>query len=374
MSDWQRTTTSTRPRTMSWLQKQRRSVRLTATLILLLLASLALAQWDTEDSGTQSSLRAVHNTSPGVAWASGTNGVVLRSEDDGYLWQQCAIPPDAGSLDFRGLWAWNANHAVVMSSGRGSASRLYETTDGCVHWRLIFTNREPEGFWDAIAFWNPQQGLLLGDPVNGRFTIFRTEDGGQHWSQVESAGLDASPGESAFAASNSALALSPENMNAYFATGGPGESRVFRFRPGVRGQPGSWRPVKLPMSQKAESAGIFSIAFRDSSHGVAVGGDYKQPNHREHTSAWTWDAGLTWVEASTPPSGYRSAVAWDRNTQTWITVGPNGSDVSYDDGKSWGQIDRAGWNAMSLPWVVGPDGRIGKLKAFTLKSHDKSLK
>jgi photosystem II stability/assembly factor-like uncharacterized protein len=351
----------------------RRFVRLAATVIPLAFASSALAQWDAEHSGTKSTLRAVHNAGSSVVWASGTNGVVLRSEDDGYLWQQCAIPPDAGNLDFRGVWGWDANYAIAMSSGPGSASRLYETSDGCAHWHLVFANRETTGFWDAIAFWNQQQGMLLGDPVNGRFTIFRTNDGGRHWLHDESAGLEADPhGESAFAASNSALALGPDGMSAYFATGGPGGSRIFHFHPGVRNRPGIWTSAKLPLSQNTETAGIFSIGFRDSRHGVAVGGDFKQPNQRGNTAARTSDGGLTWTAASDPPSGYRSALAWDHNSQIWIAVGPNGSNVSYDDGETWRQFDKAGWNALGLPWVVGPEGRIGMLNESALKRRHRS--
>jgi photosystem II stability/assembly factor-like uncharacterized protein len=315
----------------------------------------------------------VHNTGSGVVWASGTNGVVLRSEDDGYLWQQCAIPPDAGKLDVRGIWGWDANHAIAMSSGPGSASRLYETTDGCAHWHLLFTNPDPAGFWDAIAFWNQQQGMLVGDPVNGRFIIFQTDDGGRHWSRDESAGLEADPrGESVFAASNSALTLSPDGISAYFVTGGPSGSRIFHFHPGVRGQPGKWASVKIPLWHSTETAGLFSIGFRDSKHGVTVGGDHKQPNQGENTAAWSSDGGFTWAAASDPPSGYRSAVAWDQNSDGWIAVGPNGSDVSYDDGKTWRQFDKAGWNALSLPWAVGPDGRIGMFNESALKRRHKS--
>src|SRR5205807_1653268 len=149
------------------------------------------------------------------------------------------------------------------------------------------TNRESTGFWDAIAFWNQHQGMLLGDPVNGRFMIFRTKDGGRHWSHDECPGLEAdSRGESAFAASNSALALSPDGMSAYFVTGGPGGFRIFHFHPGVRGQPGSWTSVKLPLLHNTETAGIFSIGFRDSRHGVAAGGDYKRRNQHENTAVW----------------------------------------------------------------------------------------
>jgi len=39
--------------------------------------------------------------------------------------------------------------------------------------------------------------------------------------------------------------------------------------------------------------------------------------------------------SQTPPHGYRSAVAYDPNHKLWITVGPNGTDISTDDGKNW---------------------------------------
>ncbi len=341
---------------------RKRYAPLIGVILLLALAPQASAQWDAEDSGTKSSLRAVHSAGPGVAWASGTKGVVLRSEDDGYLWQQCAIPPDAANLDFRGLWAWDANHALVMSSGPGPASRLYETTDGCAHWRPLLTNPDSAGFWDVIVFSNKEQGMLLGDPVNGRFTIYRTEDGGHHWTHDASAGLAAdSRGEGAFAASNSALALSPDGTSAYFGTGGPGGSRIFHFQSEVSGHSGSWTSVQLPLPHNSDSAGIFSTAFRDAKHGVAVGGDYQHPNQHENTAAWTSDGGVAWFPASHSPSGYRSAVAWDAKAHAWIAVGPNGSDVSYDDGKTWQQFEKAAWNALSLPWAVGPDGKIARL-------------
>jgi hypothetical protein len=79
--------------------------------------------------------------------------------------------------------------------------------------------------------------------------------------------------------------------------------------------------------------------------------------------------------AQTPPHGYRSSVAYSPTTKTWITVGPNGTDISTDDGRNWRALkttpaeppeaDRD-WNALSLPFVVGPHGRIGKLRLEAL--------
>ncbi len=64
-------------------------------------------------------------------------------------------------------------------------------------------------------------------------------------------------------------------------------------------------------------------------------------------------------------------------TQAWITVGPNGTDISTDDGRNWralkpcpGEPAHADqhWNALSLPFVVGPKGRIGKREPEALKA------
>src|SRR5580692_10939845 len=178
---------------------------------------------DIEDSHTTASLRGIHNVGGGVAWASGTNGTVLRTEDGGYLWQTCTIPPGAEKLDFRGIQAFDRNTAIVMSSGKGDISRLYKTTDGCRTWKLILTNPDPEGFWDAIQFTaNHETGLLYGDPVEGQFVEFSTSDFGEHWLRSTNA-PSAREGESLFAASNSSLLY--QAGKALIVTGGPSGSR-----------------------------------------------------------------------------------------------------------------------------------------------------
>jgi photosystem II stability/assembly factor-like uncharacterized protein len=110
-------------------------------------------------------LRGIDSVGKGIAWASGTNGTVLRTEDGGYLWQKCTVPPGAEKLDFRGIQAFDENTAIVMSSGKGDLSRLYKTTDGCQSWKLVFTNPDKDGFWDALEFLDAKHGYLLGDPV-----------------------------------------------------------------------------------------------------------------------------------------------------------------------------------------------------------------
>src|SRR6201989_3167845 len=98
--------------------------------------------WEVEHSGTNQPLRGIHAVGNGVAWASGAHGTVLRTEDSGFVWQRCAMPEGAEKLDFRSVWAWDAQRAMVMSSGPGEQSRLYRTTDGCAHWTALGTNQD----------------------------------------------------------------------------------------------------------------------------------------------------------------------------------------------------------------------------------------
>ncbi len=355
----------------------------------------AFAQWEMQHSDTTVDLRGIESVGGGVAWASGTRGTVLRTEDGGYLWQGCTTPPGAGQLDFRGIQAFDENTAIVMSSGKGDLSRLYKTTDGCQSWKLLFTNPDQDGFWDSIVMADRQHGWLLGDPVHGSFVIGETHDGGSSFSGFggESSqgngggegGLEAG-GRGAFAASNSSLAhRTPTPSSApcalpllYFGTSGPDGAVVLRAAgspPGCASGARQWSRSVVPMAGGSSTAGVFSLALRDDRHLVAAGGDYRKPGSRQGTAAFSSDGGQHWQPAQTPPHGYRSAVAYDAASRAWIAVGPNGSDDSTDDGRNWrplrpGPEDQPGsdrdWNALSLPFVVGPHGRIGKLRGDAL--------
>ncbi len=105
-------------------------------------------------------------------------------------------------------------------------------------------------------------------------------------------------------------------------------------------------------------------------------------NQACRTGSITTDGGKSWTAATTPPHGFRSAVAYDANTKTWITVGPNGTDISTDDGRNWRALHPdpkfneapdadQHWNALSLPYAVGPHGRIATLRPSAL-NHPRS--
>lgn len=322
--------------------------------------------WSAQVSGTTQRLRAVSAVSPDVAWASGAHGVVLKTIDRGRTWQLLRVP-DGDELDFRDIEAFDAQTAYVLSVGHGASSRIYKTVDGGAHWTLQFINGEGAGFYNAIAFWNRDRGLAFGDPVAGRFTVLRTENGGDSWTRTPKEMPAALPGESAFAASGGCLAVNGRS-DAWFGTGGASRARVFRTGDGGR----SWSVADTPVIAGRDSAGVFALTFADAQHGVAVGGDFREEDAMNANLASTSDGGRTWtsIGASRLP-GLRSSVAFIPGSKGLglIAVGPRGSDLSADGGRTWMPLGGDGSHALALTgathaqaiWAVGENGRILKL-------------
>jgi photosystem II stability/assembly factor-like uncharacterized protein len=282
----------------------------------LLLFAIAFGQSGPriQTSHTTENLRGVSAVSRQVAWASGTHGTYLRTTDGGQTWIPAQVP-DAATLDFRAVVAFSADEAFLMSAGPGDQSRIYHTTDAGQHWKLQLTNTNPKGFFDSMAFWDPKHGTVVGDPIpdekgKQKFEVLETEDG-ESWHPIPPSQLpEAVEGEGAFAASNSCIAIlrAPSaDPNIWFASGGK-VARVFHSPDLGK----TWEAFNTPILHGPESAGIFSIAFRDAQHGVIAGGDYKHPDDDGPNLAFTDDGGKTWSLSPLKPQAFFSAAAYDQ--------------------------------------------------------------
>lgn len=314
--------------------------------------------WQLTDTGTTARFRGLAPVSASVAWVAGAAGTVLRTVDGGKHWSSVG-PADASALEFRDIEAFDARRAVALTIGEGADSRVYATSDGGRHWTETFRNDDPNAFYDCMTFLDQRHGLALSDPVGGKFRILATDDGGRHWQVRPTAGMPAAlDGEFAFAASGTCLVST--QGRAYFASGGGSAARIFSSRDGGR----NWSVVDSPIPSGA-SAGIYSLAFADPAHGIAVGGDYTTPTAAPSGSAYL--AGRRWTVSRTVPGEYRSGAAWLGRGPVALTVGPTGSDVSFDGGRTWKAFDGGSFDAVLCAhdgacWASGEQGRVAKLR------------
>lgn len=328
-----------------------------AAVLLGLGAAVVSAPWQPQAIDSDADLRGLCAVSADVAWVSGTKGTFGRTTDGGKTWSVGTVP-GAAKLDFRDVEAFGESTAYLLSAGPGEDSRIYKTVDGGKTWALQFKNSDPRAFFDAIAFWDDKNGIVLGDPVMGQFQLLFTEDGGRNWKALPRLNLPpALPQEGAFAASGTCL-VSHGQTDVWFCTGGGTKARVFCSND--RGR--NWSVSETPILAGAESAGIFSLAFRDRDHGMIVGGDYRKPNDAGATAAMTSDGGKTWTLLDRP-FPFRSCVAWAKDR--WVAVGTSGSHWSLDGGLTWTLLDREKYNTVAFTatgagWAVGPGGRIAR--------------
>jgi photosystem II stability/assembly factor-like uncharacterized protein len=326
--------------------------------IILISPVLCVAQRFTAvDSPTQESLRGLSAPSAEVLWASGTHGTYLRSLDSGKSWAVGQVP-GAEQLDFRDVEAFSSDEAYLLSIGSGDLSRVYKTTDGGKHWSLQFTNPEPKGFYDCMAFWDTDHGIAVGDPVDGRVELITTGDGGKTWTALPTASrprvLEGETGS--FAASGTCVMVQPPG-HAWFVTGGK-KARVFHSADWGK----TWSVAETPLTHGNESSGIFSIAFQDAQRGVIGGGDYKNPEQNGPNLAFTQDGGMTWQLAKASPQWFFSAVSFSPGSSRGIlAVGSTRAAFLRDTvwEKVWElELNAARFYAPGKAIAVGPQGRI----------------
>jgi photosystem II stability/assembly factor-like uncharacterized protein len=115
--------------------------------------------------------------------------------------------PTTERADSRDVDGFNDRVAYVLSIGSGESSRIYKTVDGGGHWDLQFANTDPKVFLDAMTFADGTHGVAFSDSVDGAFVVLTTSDG-RTWTRIPVDRLPrALPGEGAFAASGSNIAM-----------------------------------------------------------------------------------------------------------------------------------------------------------------------
>ncbi|NNK80239.1 MAG: hypothetical protein HKO93_01990 [Flavobacteriales bacterium] len=308
-------------------------------------------------SVTDSHIRGLHLIDETSGWASGSKGTFLRMTD-GNTWVEHSIQGYT-RLDFRDIHGFDSLNAVIMASG--SEGKILRTKNGGRSWQEVYSDISEGVFLDGMDF-NDSLGICYGDPINGRFYGVYTLDQGRTWTKSSMKGFpEPLSAEAGYAASGTGIVVMDDRE--YTATGGGSSARVIRS---MRELEMDFRTEALDTPIKSEEGcGIFSIAFKNNSQGVAVGGCYLDSTSTDGNCAVTFNAGNDWLLVdSLPPSGYRSCVAYSDVDDFYLTCGRTGIDVSVDDGLTWKSISTEGYFTCSIAessaWLMGRSGKMAK--------------
>jgi hypothetical protein len=309
-------------------------------------------------SGVKTSLRGLSVVNDQVVWVSGSNGMVGRSTNGGKDWKWFVVK-GFEKTDFRDIEAFDGATAVIM--GVGEPAYILRTVDGGTNWKVVYENKTKGMFLDAMEFWNEQAGVVVGDPINGRFVIVRSFDGGSTWKDIpDQYRPKADSGEGCFAASGTNIrALA--NDEAVFVSGGL-TSNIF-----IRDS-----KIHLPIIQGKESTGANSVAVWDrfrrkgADQIVVVGGDFSADTSTLQNCAYSTDRGKTWQSPKTGPHGYRSCVEYLAKKQL-VACGLTGVDYTLDNANTWTLISKESFHVCriaksgSTVFLAGVNGKVGKL-------------
>jgi len=309
---------------MPTLQLVRLKKRSLSLLVCLLLAAPLFAQQaDSLNVGVNTAIRALQVVNDSVLWFGGNKGWLGRSSDGGKNWK--LWQPAGEQADFRSLQAIDALNAIAATTTR--PANIIRTHDGGKTWKRVYQSRDTTVFINGMDFWNENDGVLFGDPIENRLFLMRTTDGGRSWDNFpdEQKPIFAA-GEACFAASGTAIRAVGDST-LVIVSGGSVSRLWYSYD---RGQ--SWQNTKTPLQQGLPSMGAFSVAVAPDSHYVVVGGDYTAEDLAV-AQIGLLDSGIWWIPR-TSTRGYRESVAVI-DTFFWLATGPSGSDITFNGGLDW---------------------------------------
>ena len=283
-----------------------------------------MPSWKHVDINTKQGFRGLAAVDASTAWVGGSAGGVWRTTDAGKTWHKVG-PELTKPLLFRDVEAIDADHAQILAIGPGRKSRIYRTTDGGATWERTFTNKDQDAFYDCMAMYpDGVHGLAMSDPVRRQVPDHprpRTAAAPGRWSPARGCPR---PSTASSASRPAAPAWSP-----------PALRRLLRLR--RRRQPDllleglrqTWKVGKSRIPA-AEAGGVFSLAFKDSEDGIAVGGDFTVPDNgdecRRTAPASTGRPAATSAATAPASPGCRAS------KPVAVAVGPTGSDITKDGG------------------------------------------
>lgn len=289
------------------------------------------------------SIRAIAPMDENRVWFAANAGKVGLI--DGETPKLATIKYEDSLLSFRSI-AILRNAVFVMSiANPGVMYKIGFDGKEATNIEEVYYEEGEKVFYDAMAFWNENEGIVMGDPTENCLSILLTKDGGNNWKKIPCDDLPhVDAGEAAFAASNSNIAISGDHV--WIVSGGK-RARVFHSAD----KGAKWDVYETPIIQGKAMTGIYSVDFYDEKTGVIFGGNWEDKDFNEGNKALTTDGGKTWKLLSNGRGpGYRSSVRFVPGTKGngIVAVGSPGISYSPDRGESWTELSAEGFYAIEF--------------------------
>lgn len=306
-------------------------------LISLSLGIITSLIAQTPQTSFLSSIRALHSIDSERAVFAGSGGLVGYTEDGGMTWDTTrfsvtTLNDSTFNPSFRSCAVVEGYLIAVSIASPGFIIRA--PLNDLSNTEIVLESYDPSTFWDSMKFWDENEGIMMGDPIDNCLSIYLTRDGGASWLKVDCSTLPPTlKGEAAFAASNGNISVYQDH--AWIATGG-GASRIFHTPD--RGR--TWKVASTPLIQGGDMTGAFAVDFKNSDTGIAIGGNWENPSSNIGNIAFSSDGGLTWtLRSENDGPGYRSCVIWrPDHPEECVAIGSQGIDSSLDSGLKWTHI------------------------------------
>ena len=214
------------------------------------------------------------------AWICGDNGVVLKTTSNGGTW---SIVPVPSNINLNTIAHNTSNSIIALTAGvKNDTAIVYRTTDAGVSWAVVF--RQYQGSINAITF-NNTSGLMIGNPVGGRWSIWRTTNQGLTF---DSAGMYLLRNGAETGFRNSFGITQVSSLPCYVF--GTNNYRLYYST----SQGSNWSVITVPFMQKIYSMNFPNYYSPNFIYGY-IGGDTN--------ILFTSNSGQTWIAPSTVPPG-----------------------------------------------------------------------
>ena len=279
------------------------------------------------------SIRALEVENDSTCWFAGSNNKFGYTNDFGNTWKENVIKYDTFDLEFRSISVTN-NSVFILSIG--SPALLFKIDKKTLNYKLVYIETNEKAFFDSMQFWDDENGIAVGDPIENCMSVIITRDGGNNWNKISCEYLPSSKeGEAAFAASNTNISL--VDQKAFVVTGGKEANILVGTDYGK-----SWKKYKTPIIQDDKMTGIFSMDNLSMDTAIIAGGDWSSKENTVKAMAITINGGINWQLKENNP-GYISCVQFIPKTKSLVACSSTGIYYSDDFAESWKKVSEEGY-------------------------------